>query len=167
MAADTRPKKGFKKGLVKVGQTLQRFNLARLIDEMEMDQEVADHLEFINQETQAEVDRKELVHEAASLCRADIVEHLEGFLNEKPGGSYQEWIRDLNPDNVEDDNNIDPRFFVEDSDHRILWNDRVPDRTVEAILVHGDSSGRLVKVDLNDVADQRTVNSTVRVVRKR
>ena len=37
--------------------------------------------------------------------------------------TYEEWIADLHPDNAEyADGSIDHRFYVEESDHRQLWN---------------------------------------------
>jgi hypothetical protein len=46
---------------------------------------------------------------------------------------YEEWIQDLHPENVaaghifDDFKEVDLRFYVHDSDHRLLWNARMMD----------------------------------------
>lgn len=121
----------------KVGNQLQKVNLARLIDEMEHDQELADKLEFINNETKEENARKDLVREATEACQKEIEDHLENFLEEYPDATYEEWIKELHPDNIEqgmllegtDFAVVDARFYVEESDHRLMWNrhEKVPE----------------------------------------
>ena len=136
-----------------MGNTLQRFNLAKLIDDMEKDQEVADKLDFINQETKEENERKALVREATAKCQAEIENHLGDFLQRRPQGTYEDWIQELHPENVEegkllsDVKEVDLRFFVEDSDHRKLWNERVPEKYVPARPFQGKD---LVAIDLVD-----------------
>ena len=127
-----------KSGFRKIGKTLQKINLPRLIDEMEKDQELANQLENMNQEIKEESDRKELVRQAADQCMQEMKNHLHDFLESHKYATYEDWIRDLHPDNVhtgqllEDFSHIDPRFYVTDSDHRIMWNEMVPDRQVGA-----------------------------------
>jgi len=122
-----------KAGFAKVGSALQKVNLAKLIDDMEHDQEVADNLEVVNQEIKEESDRKALVREATELCHAEIRNHLDEFLQEHPDARYEDWIEDVHPDNVTegklftDMKQVDLRFYVESSDHRILWNSVVDD----------------------------------------
>lgn len=117
----------------KVGVTLQKFNLAKLIDDMEHDQEFADRLEVVNTDLQEEAQRKDLVREAYAKCHAEIQSHLTDFLDQQPDATYEDWIQDLHPDNVSDGTllsdlkQIDFRFYVEDSDHRVMWNEAVPD----------------------------------------
>ncbi|KAL3801211.1 hypothetical protein HJC23_012611 [Cyclotella cryptica] len=59
-------------------------------------------------------------------------DHLMSFLMEHPDATYQEWIEDLHPENAHDGTllegfgkTIDHRFFVEESDHRRLWNENL------------------------------------------
>ena len=54
------------------------------------------------------------------------------FLREHPDASYNEWIEDLHPENAHTgilleglSKTIDHRFYVEESDHRILWNENL------------------------------------------
>lgn len=122
-----------KAGLRKVGKNLQKLNLGRLIDEMEQDQELAYQLEDLNQATQEEVERKELVREATALCQAEIETHLREFLHMHPDATYEDWIQDLHPDNITEANlqssadfHVDARFYLIDSDHRLLWNESTP-----------------------------------------
>ena len=52
--------------------------------------------------------------------------HLEEFLITHPESTYEQWIAALHPENVEEGSAmIDHRFYVEDSDHRILWNEKI------------------------------------------
>lgn len=122
-----------KAGLVAVGNALQKINLVKLIDDMEHDQELADELEVVNRETTQEAERKAMVQEALAACRAEIEDHLTTFLFFHPTAAYEEWIQDLHPENVDrgqlltDLKTVDMRFYVADSDHRLLWNARVTD----------------------------------------
>ena len=53
----------------------------------------------------------------------EIHEHcLTYFSNNPDDASYEKWIRECHPDNAPDSENIDHRFYVRDSDHRIIWN---------------------------------------------
>ena len=103
---------------------------------MERDQEVADHLNFINEETAQENEHKRMVREAEAMSMDIMKQHLEEFIRAYPRSTYESWIGALHPDNVVegklvDDGaaaggtsmEIDHRFYVEDSDHRRLWND--------------------------------------------
>jgi len=102
--------------------------------------EFADHLEFINKEIVEGQQHRGIVRESLLECMKVIVDHLEAFLIEQPDAahSYEEWIACLHPDNADyADHRIDHRFYVQDSDHRLLWNeymqelDRI-DRVVES-----------------------------------
>jgi hypothetical protein len=107
---------------------LQKVNLARLIDEMEKQQEIAYTLEHINDENMEEIKRKALVKEAKDECTRLLKEHLDGFLINNPDAVYEDWIRHLHPDNAYyEDERIDHRFYVEDSDHRRMWNQKMED----------------------------------------
>jgi hypothetical protein len=79
-------------------------------------------------------------------CKAEIEDHLSSFLFLHPYGSYEEWIQDLHPENV-DRGKLDLRFYVADSDHRLLWNERVPDRQVPA-RTYKLQPGEIEAVDL-------------------
>lgn len=155
-----------KANLQKVGQKVQKLNLARLIDEMERDQELADQLETVNVEVKEEMKRKALVREAVARCHEEIEKHLDSFLRIHPDGTYEEWIRELHPENVQQGKIlddlwvIDERFYVESSDHRKLWNERRPSKQIAArsfmnhskepsIDLLDDRSERLEDVDLS------------------
>ena len=113
------------------------LNLPALIDQMEKDQEVADHLDSINRENAEEMEWKKMVLEAERQSLDIMQEHLEEFLRENPRAMYESWIAALHPDNVLEakllegvsgSTEIDHRFFVADSDHRKLWNESLSDR---------------------------------------
>ncbi len=85
----------------------------------------AEKLAFINREIVEEQERRWLVRESQTECMKEIIAHLGKFLNENPDALYEEWIAALHPENAEyvDPNQIDHRFYLEDSDHRLLWNE--------------------------------------------
>jgi hypothetical protein len=74
-----------------------------------------------------------LKQEAYQACLDAIRGHLAAFLEETPDCSYEEWIEELHPENAKSTRNlvrgasIDHRFYVEDSDHRKLWNQNLGD----------------------------------------
>eukprot|EP00977_Amphora_coffeiformis_P030398 scaffold46716_cov99-Amphora_coffeaeformis.AAC.1 len=66
-------------------------------------------------------------------------DHLSTFLFLNPQATYDQWIQELHPENARDGNllpdfkDVDFRFYVADSDHRLMWNQRAPpDRQVTA-----------------------------------
>jgi|AntRauTorckE5430_2_1112549.scaffolds.fasta_scaffold22244_2 hypothetical protein len=112
--------------LQKLGNVIKKINLANLIDELEKQQEIAYKLEYMNDENMEEMKQKELVQEAKQSCTRLLAEHLDGFLTNIPGAVFEDWIRHLHPDNADyDDGRIDHRFYVEDSDHRHMWNEEM------------------------------------------
>ena len=85
-----------------------------------------------------------MVLDAARMMLDINRRHLSEFLITHPYATYEEWIAKLHPDNVtttttNSNNNggggnksqsaisIDHRFYVEDSDHRKLWNEMIED----------------------------------------
>ena len=84
--------------------------------------EITAKLKFLNQELVDDQDRRQMVRESLSQCMKEIQTHLDGFLISNPRASYEEWIAVLHPDNVNDEEEIDHRFYVQESDHLLLWN---------------------------------------------
>eukprot|EP00555_Chaetoceros_dichaeta_P009843 CAMPEP_0198255582 /NCGR_PEP_ID=MMETSP1447-20131203/5672_1 /TAXON_ID=420782 /ORGANISM="Chaetoceros dichaeta, Strain CCMP1751" /LENGTH=111 /DNA_ID=CAMNT_0043941985 /DNA_START=52 /DNA_END=384 /DNA_ORIENTATION=- len=106
--------------LKSIGVQLQKINLLKLIDDLERDQIFADA------EVMEDEERKAICREAVAACMETMLEHLSNFREERPDATYEEWIMKLHPDNADDKrrNNvglIDHRFYVEESDHRIIW----------------------------------------------
>jgi len=71
-----------------------------------------------------------MCREAIAACMRCILEHLSGFLKELPNSTYEQWILKLHPDNANDKHHsniakIDHRFYVEESDHRLIWNENM------------------------------------------
>ena len=151
-----------KQGFQKFGSKLQKLNLGRLIDQMEQDQGLADSLEQLNEQMQEEMERRDIQREAEQACMQTMVDHLNEFLQQKPDGTYEEWIQDLHPENVHDgkllsdlDKEVDLRFYVEESDHRLLWNERhqnMPLRLIPARNRMWDDNHSNPPVDLLDSA---------------
>ena len=128
------------------GSKLQKLNLAKLIDQMEQDQTLADQLEDLNKQIKEAKERHDMVREAEMAGLQIITDHLKEFLHRhdtttpKTTATYEEWIQELHPENAFHgrlltdyfEKEIDERFYIEESDHRKLWNQYVPDRPVFA-----------------------------------
>ena len=118
----------------KLGGALQKINVVKWIDDLEQDQNLADQLDRVNADTADEQERKDICRQAMEACMNAIGDHLQEFLSEHPQATYEEWICNLHPDNI---NNrmegltqtpmIDHRFYVANSDHRVLWNEHLND----------------------------------------
>jgi hypothetical protein len=135
-----RKKQALGQGLRHVGAKIQKFNLAKLIGDMETDQDFAYQLEELNEQLQEEKERRDIMREAEDACLLTMVEHLQEFLSLYPTtATYEQWIEDFHPENTSEgqllqnmSKEIDLRFYVLESDHRIMWNKHVPERPVEA-----------------------------------
>ena len=144
---DDNPSRGGRK-IFSIGNVLQKVNLYKMIGSLEESQQIADQLEQINKDNEEEEERKELVRQAEAACLKTIFFHLLEFLENKQGATYEEWIQELHPENaihkedrrkliIESDSfsgedtktTIDHRFYVEESDHRRIWNDHI--RSIE------------------------------------
>ena len=94
-------------------------------------------MERINRERE---ESEAMVEEAAILMLEINRQHLQEFLQTNPQATYEEWIQDLHPDNVYEEG-IDHRFYVHDSDHRLLWNELLDgDRTYVAAKNNSNSN---------------------------
>lgn len=82
-----------------------------------------------------------LKKEAYEACLDAIREHLVAFLSETPKARYEDWVEELHPENAQSRRNlvhgksIDHRFYVEESDHRKLWNENLGDGEREFVPV--------------------------------
>ncbi len=108
----------------------------------EAEPQFAEKLAFISEEIIENQKGRKIVRESQLECMKEITNHLKPFLVQHPNATYEEWVAELHPDNAEySDGRIDHRFYVEDSDHRILWNGFMKeldftDRVVEAKSMH-------------------------------
>ena len=116
-------------GVKQLGTRLQKFNLAKLISDMEKDQELADKLDRINRDIKDEKESLAMIREAEEACLKAITDHFIEFVATSPNTTYEEWIAELHPENTHEGllldgmgKELDHRFYVEDSDHRLLWN---------------------------------------------
>jgi hypothetical protein len=88
---------------------------------------------MFNERMKEEAMRRDVRREAEAACLQTMKEHLELFLQEHEGGTYEQWIYAFHPENTQDMSlimdykEVDVRFYVEESDHRRLWNDMVND----------------------------------------
>merc|ERR1712196_437024 len=59
-----------------------------------------------------------------AACMATLRIHLEQHLQAHPASSYEDWIAAVHPENATAQG-IDHRFYMEQSEHRKLWNGAV------------------------------------------
>ncbi len=53
---------------------------------------------------------------------------------------YEDWIRDLHPENV-NDKGVDHRFYVLESEHRLVWNEQMENSNRADLVIHPRHSG--------------------------
>ena len=81
------------------------------------------YLDTIHNELENDKLSKQMSMNSIAACLESIHEHCIDFLREKRGASYEEWIREFHPESVcLSSGCLDHRFYVIDSDHRIIWN---------------------------------------------
>jgi hypothetical protein len=119
------PREKLRAGLQVAGSLVAKLNIGSWINELEESQVLADDLEELNADLIEEADNKIIVASVKADCLDDIKSHLDSFVANHAGGTYVEWIGDLHPDNVAADGTIDSRFFATNSDHRLLWNEKM------------------------------------------
>jgi len=126
---------------------LRDLQLAEKLNAMNIDMEDEETKKEIAQHNRMVEDRREmeammkLKKEAEDSCLSATTEHLLAFVTDHPDAKYHQWIEDLHPENAHDGTllegmgkTIDHRFFVEESDHRRIWNENLftlldPDRS--------------------------------------
>mmetsp|Transcript_8695 Transcript_8695/g.12296 ORF Transcript_8695/g.12296 Transcript_8695/m.12296 type:complete len:652 (-) Transcript_8695:413-2368(-) len=112
--------------------TEQLLEVERMNEIVEAAQ-LAEFLEAMNSDLNEELIRNSLRQQALEATMQLIKEHFDQFVEENPSGSYEEWIEELHPENAQsrrhivNGRNIDHRFYVEQSDHRKLWNNNLGD----------------------------------------
>jgi hypothetical protein len=117
---------------------LRDLQLAEKLNAMNIDMEDEETKKVIAQHNRMMEDRREmeammkLKKEAEESCLNATTEHLLAFVTDHPDAKYHQWIEDLHPENAHDGTllegmgkTIDHRFFVEESDHRRIWNDNL------------------------------------------
>lgn len=124
---------------------LSNLNIARFtegISNQPKGSTVNDQLAMFNERMKEEALRRDVRREAEEACLRTMREHLDEFLVENTNGTYEQWIFALHPENTQDASllhdmeykEVDLRFYIEESDHRRLWNEMVKetDRQVVA-----------------------------------
>ena len=135
LTQEQRQRRNIKQSFRKLGGAVnKKLNVAKWIDDLEHDQGLADQLDRVNKENADDQEGHDLCRQARDACVNNVREHLLEFLRDCPGATYEEWIGELHPDNVNPRLDgltqmpmIDHRFYVADSDHRILWNEYLND----------------------------------------
>jgi hypothetical protein len=117
---------------------LRDLQLAEKLNAINIDmeeEEARKEIEQYNRRQEEMRDLEEMMRfkrEAEESCLNTTTEHLLGFIQAHPTATYQQWIEDLHPENAHDGalleglgKTIDHRFFVEESDHRRIWNENL------------------------------------------
>ncbi|CAJ1936373.1 unnamed protein product [Cylindrotheca closterium] len=116
------------------GQQL-KTNIGQLVDQQQQPQpDLSNQLNTLNARMKEEAERRDVRKVSEEACRNEMKSHLEEFLQKMPNATYEQWIEDLHPENLSDpqllkemDKEVDLRFYVKESDHLILWNQKVQD----------------------------------------
>ena len=97
----------------------QRQEIANYIKEQKA---ITKYLETQVHEYADERNRNQMCRDSVAICLESMHDHCMKYLQHNPEASYEEWIEAYHPDNVSSKGCIDHRFYVRDSDHRIIWN---------------------------------------------
>ena len=111
-------------------QLAEKLNAINIdMEEEEVQKEIDQYIRMLEEKRDME-EMMRIKKEAEESCMNATREHLFEFVRDNPDGTYQEWIEELHPENAHAGTlleglgkTIDHRFFVEESDHRRLWND--------------------------------------------
>ena len=113
------------------GQQL-KTNITQLVDQP--DDDLSKQLNTLNLRMKEEAERRDVRKVSEEACKNEMRTHLDEFLTKNPSSTYEKWIEDLHPENLSDpqllkemDKELDLRFYVEESDHLRLWNEKVQD----------------------------------------
>mmetsp|Transcript_5303 Transcript_5303/g.12038 ORF Transcript_5303/g.12038 Transcript_5303/m.12038 type:complete len:602 (-) Transcript_5303:85-1890(-) len=117
---------------------LRDLQLAEKLNAINIDMEEEEARKEIEQYNRMQRDKRDLEDmmklkkEAEDSCMKATKEHLLGFIKDDPNAKYHQWIEEFHPENAHDGTllegmgkTIDHRFFVEESDHRHLWNENL------------------------------------------
>lgn len=89
---------------------------------------------------------------ARVACFLEIASHLDTFVLQHPFATYEEWIIELHPESKRANDSwgaptIDYRYYLEDSDHRVLWNAKVgPQHTAQVRKPVSDPPERIFEI---------------------
>lgn len=112
--------------------SFDRLNPSKWMQKSDHDREqIAKQLEKEFEDAVEQEQYLKLCREASDRCLKAIKDHHQHFLEDHPNGTYEQWIRELHPDNTCSDQKdyatIDHRFYLSDSDHRNIWNKHLGD----------------------------------------
>lgn len=111
-----------------------KSNITQFVDQQQKQPTLSGQLSSLNERMKEEAERRDVRRISEEACLNAMREHLFAFLMETPSATYEQWIENLHPENTQDpqlleemDKEVDLRFYVEESDHRTLWNEHVRD----------------------------------------
>lgn len=116
------------------GQQL-KSNITQFVEEQQQPSGgLSSQLNALNLRMKEEAERRDVQKVSEEACKNEMRNHLEEFVKKNPNGTYEQWIEDLHPENLSDpkllkemDKELDLRFYVEESDHLRLWNEKIRD----------------------------------------
>jgi hypothetical protein len=158
----------FKQTFRKLGGALNNtLNVAKWINDLEQSQELADQLDRVNGENIDDQERHDICRQAMEACLGNIRQHLLEFLDDHPQATYEEWICELHPDNINDKLEgltntpmIDHRFYVKDSDHRLLWNEHLNKELRHFVPARSSAAAASTGMDTNNTNADNANNSS-------
>lgn len=83
------------------------------------------------------LEAENLSRDAEKACMDVILVHLDEFLSKRPDGTYEQWLRELHPENdyegrlLQGFSELDHRFYVKESDHLRFWNESIETEIAE------------------------------------
>ncbi len=118
-----------------VGNKLSNLKFSKFTEGVSNQGGFNDQLAMFNERMKEEAMRRDVRREAEEACLQTMRDHLSEFLQQHSDGTYEEWIFALHPENTQDASllqdmeykEVDLRFYVEESDHRQLWNETIND----------------------------------------
>ena len=124
--------------VVRAQAPLRDLQIAKQLNAMKIGMEVAEirrEVEKRNRFMEEERDLDEMMklkRDAEERCLNDTRRRLLDFVRGNPSATYRQWIEAIHPENAHEgallegvDKTIDHRFYVEESDHRRLWNENL------------------------------------------
>lgn len=135
----------------------QRREIASYLEEQDA---VIAYMEQLENEKEDDRLSQQICRNAIAACLESMHEHCIEFLKRgggapeqgghsshsrriSHGASYEEWIQEYHPENVRTSSgSLDHRFYLRDSDHRIIWNGYCdmhgcPERKVQYLVTNG------------------------------
>ena len=68
-------------------------------------------------------------------CRLIIKQHLDEYLTKNEKATYEEWLRELHPNELKSETEIDTRYYMPESDHLEIWKSRINNNNISTSII--------------------------------